>query len=231
MQTADFNPDDFREGNKADENLLVKFFLKTRPKKGLAPHENAQFIEVEYIEIRVAGARDPQACRPASEVDKQRFPRHYAAFKQRVELPEEGFPLAEWPLINRSMVETLTFMNVKTVEQLANLNDTHVSSIMGGAGFKQKAQAWLKDRNSNDALARENSTLKAQMAEVQAQMAELLAAQKAPEPKTGNSEVEPKAETLAPEPETEPKAETLAPEPEGEPKAKPAARRTRAKKA
>lgn len=220
MQTADFNYEDFSErGNTADEALLVKFFLKTRPKRDLAPHENAQFHEVEYIEIRVAGSRDPQACRPASEADKSRFPRHYAAFKQRIELPEEGFPLAEWPLINRTMVETLSFMNVKTVEQLANLNDTHVGSIMGGAGFKQKAQNWLSERNSNDALARENAELRekttemqAQMTEMQAQMTKLMDAGKSGEPEVAS---EPSAEVAS-----EPKAEAKTTKP----------RRSRAKK-
>ena len=198
MQTADFNHNDFSErGNAADENLLVKFFYKTRPKKGQQPHETPKFIEVEYIEIRVAGSRDPQACRPATDGDRQRFPRHYAAFKQRVELPEEGYPLAEWTMINRSMVETLSFMNVKTVEQLANLNDTHVSGIMGGSGFKRKAQEWLKERNSNDSLAKENVELRAEMAEMQASINALINAQP-------NTESEPEAE---PEPEPEAKTE------------------------
>ena len=228
MQTADFNHEDFStQSNKADESLLVKFFFKTRRKKGLAPHENAQFEEAEYIEIRVCGNRDPQACRPATHADKQRFPRHYAAFKARTEMPEDGFPLAEWPLINRSMVETLSFQHVKTVEQLANLNDSALGAIMGGQDFKRKAQEWLKDRNSNDSLARENDTLKSQMAEMQAQMAELLSANKVAdgEPKTENSEVESKTENS----EVEPKAENLEVEPKAEPKAKPATRRSRAK--
>lgn len=197
MQTADFNHNDFSErGNAADENLLVKFFHKTRPKKGQLPHETPQFTEVEYIEIRVAGSRDPQACRAATLADKSRFPRHYDAFKRRVELPEEGFPLTEWSQINRSLVETLSFLNVKTVEQLSKVSDTHITSIMGGNSFKQKAINWLKERNSNDALARENAELRSEMVAMQAQLAELISVGRETQP----VETETKAETKAEKP-------------------------------
>ncbi len=159
MQTAEFNHEDFSPTSKADENLLVRFFYKTVKKRGTPVNAAPEFEEAIYIEIRVAGQRDPQACRPATHADKQRFPRHLAAFQQRVEMPQEGFPLMEWPLMNRSLVEQLSFLNIKTVEQLANLNDTHMN-FPNAQKYKGKAKEWLEDRNSNTALAAENEKLR-----------------------------------------------------------------------
>lgn len=94
------------------------------------------------IDIKVPGQRDGVA-RPASPRDKERFPLHYQAFRNRMEAPSEGTPLAEWPAISRSFADQLTFMNVKTVEALADLNDSLMHNIPGISNYKQKAKDWL----------------------------------------------------------------------------------------
>ena len=181
MQQADFNYNDFDKSKQTalDDNLLVKFFHKTRPDKQKTAEEGRPiFKEVEYIDIKVAGSA-AGACRPARPNDIERFPRHYQAFKNRIEAPIEGTPLAEWPAISRSLVEQFAFMNIKTVEQLANLNDTYCSQIMGGHGFKQKAKDFLKystdlkvasDRqellDTNEQLLAQNEHLSNQLAAV-----------------------------------------------------------------
>ena len=175
MQTADFNHNDFGQTNAADEQLLVKFYYKTRQKRGQAAGEIPEFEEVEYIEIRVAGQRDAQVARPANEADKQRFPRHYEAFKQRVTPPEEGYPLSEWASISRGMVEQLSFLHVKTIEQLANISDTNITNIQGGATFKRKAEEWLLERNSTKTLADENKELRAQIEALTAKVESMFA--------------------------------------------------------
>ena len=98
---------------------------------------------MEYIDIRIPGSRDG-AARPARFADKQRFPRHYAAFQQRIELAEEGTPLTEWPVVSRSLADEMAFFNIKTVEQLANVNDNVAGQFMGAQMYKQKAKAWLE---------------------------------------------------------------------------------------
>lgn len=174
MQTADFNHEDFEQKNQnqADQSLLVRFFHKTRKKKDQIAGGVPEFEEAVYVEIRIAGHRDPQACRPATEADKKRFNRHYDAFMKRVELPQEGFPLAEWPLMNRTMVEELSFMSIKTVEQLASLNDSSLN-FQGASTFKRKAGEWLEERNSNSALANENVKLKNELASQAETIAEM----------------------------------------------------------
>lgn len=147
MQTADFNHQDFEASaqSKLDENLLVKFFTKQRQDHTASKEEGRPiFKDVEYIDIKVAGNRSGGACRPATFKDKQRFPRHYAAYEQRMEMPEVGTPLAEWPIMSRSQVEELSYHNVKTVEQLVSMSDSLASQFMGMNTLKTKAKAWLE---------------------------------------------------------------------------------------
>lgn len=154
METAEFNYQDFDPTyqNEADKQLLVRFYVKSVQDKSLSNVEGRPiFNDKEYIEIRVPGKRDAIA-RPASHDDKQRFPRHYAAFQQRIEMPAEGTPLAEWPAISRSMADQFAFVNVKTVEQLADLNDSTIDGkIPGAQTLKQRAKDWL-DATKDDSV-------------------------------------------------------------------------------
>lgn len=162
---ANVNADDFTTARESemDAQLLVRFFYKEKEDKAKTQAEGRPiFKDTEYIEIRVRGNRDPQACRPATHADKNRFPRHYEAFKKRVELPEEGTPLAEWPQISRSQIEELSFMSLKTVEQLAKAADTHIGKIRGGYTLKQRAVDWLSSSNTT-ALIANNEALKTQV--------------------------------------------------------------------
>ena len=170
------NYEDFQTGRESEQDaqLLVKFFYK--PKKDKAQTE-AQgrpiYNEVEFCEIRVRGNRDPQACRPATYADKKRFPRHYEAFKARTEMPEEGTPLAEWPQISRSQIEELSFMQIKTVEQLSLAADTAICKLMGGYTLKQRATDWLKASNAT-ALIANNEALKQQVKSLEEKVARLM---------------------------------------------------------
>jgi hypothetical protein len=131
MATADFNYEDFKDSQQRelDKHLLVKFYYETRPDKAKTEEEGRPvFKEVEYVDIRVVGKKNGAVCRPA----------------QRIKEPEVGTPLSEWPPIGRSTVETLSFSNIKTVEQLAEMSDSVASQIMGGFGFKEKAKAFLE---------------------------------------------------------------------------------------
>jgi hypothetical protein len=163
MQTAEFNHQDFEPSaqSKQDENLLVKFFTKQREDKTASLKEGRPiFKDVEYIDIKVPGQRSGGACRPAQHMDRKRFPRHYAAYQQRKEMPLEGTPLGEWPLMTRTQVEELSFHNVKTVEQLVGMSDGLAANFMGMNGLRQKAKMWL-EKTEDTARINEIETLKA----------------------------------------------------------------------
>lgn len=173
---ANVNADDFTTARESemDAQLLVRFFYKDREDKAKTLEEGRPiFKETEYIEIRVRGNRDAQACRPATHADRQRFPRHYDAFKKRVEMPEEGTPLAEWPQISRSQIEEMSFIGIKTVEQLANAADTYISKMHGGYTLKQRASDWLQASNAT-ALIANNVALKTQVKALEDKVATLM---------------------------------------------------------
>jgi hypothetical protein len=147
LNTADFDVASFENSAQAEEDkkLLVKFFVKAMPDKAASLAEGRPiFRDAELIDIKIPGDRTGGVCRPASFQDRQRFAAHYAAFKQRVEMPTVGTPLIEWPLITRSLAEELAFHNVKTVEHLSTMSDTHSSKFMGLNALKAKALKWLE---------------------------------------------------------------------------------------
>ena len=199
LNYADFEPSAQRE---QDKTLLVKFYYKNVQDKTASKREGRPiYREKEYIDIKLPGSRDG-AARPASPADKHRFQAHYEAFKARIEMPVSGTPLKEWPMITGSLVEEMSFMNIKTVEQLAELNDALAGRFMGAMGLKAKAQAWL-DRAKNDltadSLQHELAERDQKLADMQLQldeMRELLSSA----PKRRKSRAKPKAMPLVDDP-------------------------------
>jgi hypothetical protein len=170
MQTAEYNHEDFTNTAEADKALMVRFYYKDVENKLESKAQGRPiFKEKLYIEIRIAGQRDVQAARPATHSDKSRFPRHLEAFEKRVEPPTEGMPLMEWTKITRSRAEELTFINVKTVEQLASMKDSNIQTIQGGYSLRDQAVQWLK-ANSAETADREKEELRETIKAMQAQI-------------------------------------------------------------
>lgn len=172
--------------NEADKVLLVKFFFKPMlNKEKSAEEQRAVYKDRLYISITIPGSRE-DTVRVAHAGDLDRFPEHYARFKNRVEAPMEGTPLKEWPMITRSLAEELSFLNVKTVEQLAGMSDNHAGKFMSGYQLKQDAKEWL-ERTKKDVttanLEKELAQRDAQLAKMQAQIDELLGAKTESKPK------------------------------------------------
>ena len=174
MQTADFNHNDFSNTAEADKNLMVKFFYKNVQNKMESQMQGRPiFKEKTYIEIRIAGQRDAQACRPVTHSDMQRFPKHFEAFTARMEPPTEGVPLLEWPLITRSQAEELSFLHIKTVEQLATVKDGNMQNFMGGYALREKAVKWL-ELNDKESVDREKEEMRDEIAELKEMVATLM---------------------------------------------------------
>jgi hypothetical protein len=176
---ADFNHEDFQQAQqqKMDEGLLVKFFVKPFHDKMASQKEGRPvYRDVEYIDIKIPGERGNGICRPAKPRDIARFPRHYEAFKRRTSQElDEGTPLTEWASIGRSQAEELAFYNVKTVEQLASVNDVDISGFMGGNMLKAKAIEWLAAAEEG----KKTEELRVELAKRDDEIAELKAAVKA----------------------------------------------------
>lgn len=132
--------------NHGDENLLVKFL--TRPKQNQTKSKDAGrpiYEEVAYIQIMQPGNKDSIKLAPATERDKQRFPEHYRKYLAREDQDKtEGTLLSEWAGITRSQVEEFKYMNILTVEQLANVSDSNGQGIMGIGFLKEKALKFME---------------------------------------------------------------------------------------
>lgn len=174
METADFNYEDFNANkmSEMDKNLMVKFYLKPRIQKAESKRMGRPiYKDIEYIDMRVPGSRTNMVARPASPEDKARFPEHYARFQARHETPEleRGTPLNQYPLISSGQIEVLTFLNVKTVEELAGMNDGDAGQIMGGMTLKADAIRWLEmskdhaDKNEMAEVIEKQNVLIAQL--------------------------------------------------------------------
>jgi hypothetical protein len=141
-----------------DDRLGVMFYMQVvdDPERTLAEGRKC-FREIEFVRIMVPGDRHNVIERPVQVTgiiptdDRMRFSRQYERFKanqeQRV---HEGTPLTLWPQMPAALARELEFINVFTVEQLADIADTYVPKIPMGSQWKQKAAAFvaaLKDQS------------------------------------------------------------------------------------
>ena len=160
-----------------DERLYVKFFYHPRKNELLSTQEGRPIYEDrEYIEITVPGNRDMVVCRPISDIERERFPRHYAAFRNKAAQPNDGTPLNIWPALTKAQVEEMKFFNVHTVEQLAGMSDEQSQKFMGIQNLRTRARAFLEESGKSAAAEKlsselakrdeEISALKAQMEEI-----------------------------------------------------------------
>jgi len=162
----------------ADEVLLVRFF--NHPK--LDQTKSAEmgrpiYKEVAYIQIMQPGNKDSIIQRPASEMDRARFPRHWRKYQENSdETLVEGTLLEQWPGINKAQVEELRYFNIRTVEQLVQMSDSNAQGMMGINMLKQKAKAFLEAATIESA-ATEIAARDARIKQLEENMAKLLAEQ------------------------------------------------------
>jgi len=155
-----------------DDSLFVKFFRHPRLNRSASEAEGRPiYVETDYIEIRQPGNKTSVICRPASQMDKERFPEHWKKYEARItEEHVEGTRLEEWPGITRSQVEELRFFNVRTVEQLVSMSDNNGRNIMGFNMLKQKAKEFL-DLADKEAIKKRDehiASLEARLAALEA---------------------------------------------------------------
>lgn len=159
-----------------DDRLWVRFemvMVKNEEKSALEGRTICD--EVPHIEIRTPGDRDNILYRPMTDLDKDRFKVRFEKWLklQTDDGQMEGTPLAEVPIFRRREVEELRYMNVFTLEQLANLPDAHIKKDRSLFQYRDKAKNYL-----DVALrGREASRLQAEKDAIQAKFDSAKAAQ------------------------------------------------------
>ena len=102
------------------------------------------FDTIPHVRIRQPGERD-ETVRPVIEGDKVRFERQWRLFQNAQEQIPEGTPISILFPSAPGAVETLKYMAVHTVEQLADITDTAKQNIgLGASQWQQMAKAYLE---------------------------------------------------------------------------------------
>lgn len=134
-----------------DDRLGVMFYMQVVEDPERTMQEGRKcFREEEYVKIMVPGDRMNVVDRPVQRTgimptdDRLRFSRQYEKFqKQQGQVAHDGTPLSLWPQMPASLAEELKYINVFTVEQLAELSDTYMHKVPQGHAWKTKAAQFV----------------------------------------------------------------------------------------
>ena len=194
-----------------DSRLHVTFYKRAiEIKDESAAQGRPIFREYDFVKILVPGDALNEIDTIAREGHKERFPRQWAAYMNKVgnEQHFEGTPLSEWPQVSISQAEELKGLKFHTVESIAHCGDQQVQKIGMIAGmspyeFRNKAKAFLnlatesaeasKKEEELAQLKEENAKIRAEtdakLAQMQEQMAAILAAVGEKKPRTRKPKV------------------------------------------
>lgn len=160
---------DAMNGQRAnpDDRLRVQFgFFPELDQDATSKNGRPIYREKEYITIMIPGERDV-VHRPAWEKDFERFPRQYAAFKNKQnQEAASGTPLKMVPWLTLSQVKELEYFNCVTVEQLAAMPDSTSMKFIEIQKLKQLAKDFVQ-------AAKEAAPLTAMRAEMDKKDGEL----------------------------------------------------------
>lgn len=99
----------------------------------------------------------------------------YEAWKNGQELPVNGTPIKGWGALSPAQQQNLLTIGIKTVEDLAAVNDEGARRIgMGAIDMKNRAAAWLKAASGPGKASQEIATLKADNARLEGQVKQLV---------------------------------------------------------
>lgn len=113
----------------------------------------------------------------------QHFHSAYDLWSEQNTIPENGTPISGWQLISPATQKQVLSANVRTVEDLACLNESGLARIgMGSRDLQNKARAWLeagadqgKVSAKNAAMLVEIDMLKERIQSLESQNAEMAA--------------------------------------------------------
>lgn len=131
----------------------------------------------ERVEIIMPGNPHTRPVQRVTDEHRERWPKEYAAFQQKIEISPDGTPIEEWGILQPSQREELKYLGFKTVEQIRDMNDHAIQRIgMGGRMLKEAAIVFLDDAQrvaTTARLAAENERKDEQIAMLQRQITEM----------------------------------------------------------
>ena len=175
-------------------HVIPRFYEITTKTEQIDENGLPVFRTQEYVELLIAGDKGNAPTKRVNQAVKDQFHEQYAFWKAKRTNPDmvgDGIPLSLWPVLPAEMVKALEYINVFTVQQLANLNDTAISKpgAIGLRDMREKARAFVESAKSMApiaALEKENSDLRKRLDLLQTQMNQVL--ERAPELADKNGE-------------------------------------------
>ncbi len=165
----------------SDQGVNVEFYQDSVP--SMIQSEQAGhpvFVEKPFIRIMIPGSQNTIIEVPVDDTHKRRFPIQWAKFNAGQNNSEmTGWKLEAWPAINTAQVKTLKYMNIFTVEQLAEITDGAAQAVgMGAIELRTRARAAVNAAKGNaavEAQALENKRLSDELSANREEMAMLRA--------------------------------------------------------
>lgn len=101
----------------------------------------------------------------------------YKAWKEGLEIPENGTPLAAWGGMGSQQIKAFRRAGLKTIEDVAEMNDTVMGRIQmpNVRSYRDQAKTYLEGRDTAE-LAKQISARDDQMRVMQAEMEKMRAA-------------------------------------------------------
>lgn len=170
-EAYEFDAADFDDPSKSDPKAFVRFFIKPVKNDARSLEEGRPiFDDKEYCEVIVPGNQTNRPIKLVNDIVKQRYAQQYRRWKETGEGENlTGTVLTEVPWLTRSQVEELTYYRIRTLEQLAGVDDNTCGKIMGLYELRRKAKAHVEAAEKAAPI----EALQAQIDERDAQIAAL----------------------------------------------------------
>lgn len=153
----------------SDQGVNVEFYQDSVPSQCQSEAAgHPVFVEKPFIRIMIPGGQNTIIEVPVDDTHKRRFPLQWRKFEAGEKNSDmSGWKLESWPAINTAQVKTLKYMNIHTVEQLADISDSAAQAVgMGAMELRTRAKAAVQAAKGNaaaEAQALENKRLRDEM--------------------------------------------------------------------
>ncbi len=134
--------------------------------------------DVDYVSVTLPGGRDIFVSEANKWLERQEtyarngrikpewleyYKKAYEHWKEGEEIPVNGTAIKGWAAISPAQTEMIIRSGIKTVEDLAGLNDEGLRRLgMGGRDLVSKASSWLNSASDHGKVALQNAALEKQ---------------------------------------------------------------------
>lgn len=150
-----------------DKSLVVEFFVGKKLLGAKSQEAGREIYEDrEFVKIQIKGQDKQVVVEEVKPFHKQKYPISYNLFQMGKPLPVVGTPIGQLPGVGPSLVHSLQGLQLRTIEDVADLTDENtLSSIgMGARDLVTRAKAFIqKAMPKAVALEEENKALREQL--------------------------------------------------------------------